>query len=72
MTAVIWAMLGSEGLAAYAGAAMAVIRLIGVRQLSGEVLMTVLLLAAAGLGFSGGWWSWRLAGRVQRRLGWKR
>ena len=70
MILVLWAVLGRDGLVASFEAATRLTAVVGLGPVAGEMVVAVIVGAAAVVGAVGGWWSWRLAGRVQRRLGW--
>jgi hypothetical protein len=65
----LWLLGGRDTLDAYGRATRAVLALVGLGELSGVAILGLVLGAFAGGGAAAGWWSWRLAGRVQQRLG---
>jgi hypothetical protein len=69
MFLVLLAVLGREGLASSFESLTRLAAVIGLEPVAGEVAAAAVAGAAALVGGAGGWWSWRLAGRVERRLG---
>jgi hypothetical protein len=65
----LWALGGRDTLNAYGRAARAVLALAGLGEVDAGVLMGAVLATFAAVGAVAGWWAWRLAGRVERRLG---
>lgn len=68
----LWALGGRETQHAYGRATRALLALIGLGELGGVAILGLVLGGFAAGGAAAGWWSWRLAGRVQRRLGGER
>jgi len=66
---VLWALAGTDALGAYGRVARAALTPFGLGELAGPPLIGLVLGAFAAAGAAAGWWAWRLAGRVERRLG---
>ena len=65
----LWVLAGRETLGAYGRAARLVLSPLGLGHLAGTSIFGLVLTLFAVAGAAAGWWAWRLAGRVQRRLG---
>jgi hypothetical protein len=65
----LWVLAGRETLEAYGRAARAALTPFGLADLSGVALLGLVLTVFAAGGAAAGEWAWRLAGRVQRRVG---
>jgi hypothetical protein len=65
----LWALGGRDTLGAYGRAVRAALALVGLGKVDAGVLMGAVLAAFAAGGMAAGWWAWRLAGRVEQRLG---
>lgn len=65
----LWALAGTETLGAYGRVARAALAPLGLGDLGGVALVGLTVGSFAAGGTAAGWWAWRLAGRVQRRLG---
>jgi len=64
-----WLVLGSEAIVAVVRVTQRLVERLGLAPPSPLVLLAVALGAAAALGAVAGAWAWRLAGRVEMRLG---
>lgn len=65
----LWALAGKEALGAYGRVARAALAPLGLGELGGGAIFGLVLAVFAAGGGAAGWWAWRVAGRVQRRLG---
>lgn len=67
--ATTWLALGSEAILAVVRAAQGLVERLGLEPPSPLALLGLVLGVFAALGAAAGTWAWRLAGRVERRLG---
>ncbi len=69
MAVVVWAVAPPKALEGYLRSAEAVLGLVGLGDLSPLVILGVLMISNGAVGALGGYWAWRIGGRVECRLG---